>query len=125
MRDDGIVSICNLVNTTENGLMPLEELSPVSRHWFENRTIGINRSYLAKGADETIDKLIRIDFNPNISTDQYAVLGDGSQYRITNAQHFDPSGQGVYSSSGLDRLRYSELTLTRLKNNYDVLTEEE
>ena len=124
MYDDGIVSICNLVNTAENGSMPLEQLSPVSRHWFENRTIGINRAYLAKGADEMIDKLIRIGFNPDVSAEQYALLGDGSQYRITNAQHFDPGGQGVYSSSENDRLRYTELTLSKLKNNYDVLTQE-
>lgn len=127
MRDDGVLYICDLINVSDNGNMPHELLNRVSKHWFDLRTIGVGRAYLAKGVNEQIDMLVRIDMNPNIRIGQYAVLGNGDQYRITNVT----SGEEVfertkqvnslyYRQPKIVGLKYTELTLERLDHNYDV-----
>lgn len=127
MRDDGVLYICDLVNVADNGDMPHEILNRVSKHWFDLRTIGVGRAYLAKGVNEQIDMLVRIDLNPNIRIGQYAVLGNGDQYRITNVT----SGEEVfertkqvsslyYRQPKIVGLKYTEITLERLDHNYDV-----
>ena len=63
MRDDGVVRICNLVDQAESGEMPKMVLQQVSKHWFESRTIGVSRIYAARGVNEQIDLLIRIEEN--------------------------------------------------------------
>lgn len=115
MKDAGLVTICNLENTAEPGRMPVEQLVPVTRAFFEERTVGYNRFYTALGANQQVDLLIRIWRFP-AQIGQFAVLTDSEndgQYRITNVQHLLDD----------DRLKATDLTLTRLERNYDVATE--
>ena len=109
--DDGIVYLCRLTDMSTAGLMPVQKLVKFARHYFEERTISFRRQYAAKGVNEQIDMLIRIHYDPQARIGQYAVLGNGDQYRIENvSQTYD----------GRSQLRCTELTLNRLEDFYDI-----
>lgn len=110
MRDAGTVTICELMNISDNGAMPVQVLMRQSRYWFEIRTIGVARQYQAKGVSEQVDLLIRIPYDESIRIGQYAVLGDGSQFVIDNATM-------VIDDDGL---KQTEITLRRLDKHFDV-----
>lgn len=130
MYDSGTLKVCNLTDIAENGTMPKQILSVVNKYWFEMRTIGINRRYLAKGVNENIDLLVRIPRDNNIEIGQYAVLGNNDQYRISNVSHGHEQPyytrlvkkdfyQG-YHTVYITELDYTELTLVKLENYYEV-----
>ena len=111
MLDNGILYLCELNDEAEPGDMPKVRLKKIARHWYEERLIGMQRQYLAKGVNEQIDLLARIRYEPKARIGLYVMLGNGEQYRITNI------------SPGTDRangLRCTDLTLTRLEEKYDV-----
>lgn len=119
MLDNGILILCSLENVSEAGYMPQEKLIEKHRGFFEEQSIGLTRSYLAKGADEQVDMVVRIwneGVRPRIS--DYAVLQNydsqenekGDQYRITLVQ----------PTTNEDGLKCFDLTLERLGDNYDV-----
>ena len=109
--DDGIVYLCKIFNTSENALKPVEVIIKTARHYFEERTISFRRQYAAKGANEQIDMLIRIHYDQNARIGMIALLGNGDQFRIANVTH-------AYDSDS--RLRFTELTLERLEDFYNV-----
>lgn len=119
--DAGLVTLCNLVNTAEDGDMPKEQLVPVDTWQFEERAVGYNRFYAAAGANQRVDMLIRIWRAP-AHIGQYAVLTDyegqenegGDQYQIDSVQQL------------LDRngLKVTDLTLRRVDKLYEVLAAE-
>lgn len=114
--DSGIVTICDLTDTSEPGDMAKYKLVEVSRAYYGNKTVSYRRSYAAKGANEQIDLLIRVWRDPNIRMGQYAVLSDSTddgQYLITLIQH----------TVDADNLQVSDLTLRRLDQLYEVATE--
>ena len=111
--DSGILYLCELKNTAEPGDMPHDELVRIARHWYEERMIGMQRQYLAKGVNEQIDLLARIHHEPKARIGLYAVLGNGEQYRITN----------MSNGKNDDELRFTDLTLTRLEDYFDVADE--
>lgn len=121
--DAGIVTICTLENTAAAGDMPKSKLVPLMYEdeeltWqFEERTVGMNRQYQAKGVSERVDMLIRIWRAP-VRIGMYAVLTDyegqenpaGDQYRIDNVQQLiDDHG-----------LKVTDLTLYRMEEYYEV-----
>lgn len=110
MLDAGILYLCQLNDVAEPGDMPREVLQKVARHWYEDRVIGMNRQYLAKGVNEQVDKLVKIHYEPKARIGLYAMLGNGEQFRITNVSPIIDD----------DGLRKSELTLTRLEDYFDV-----
>lgn len=110
-RDDGIVYLAELQNEAEPGDKPAYSLHPVSRQWYEDRAIGFRRQYAAKGVSEQVDMLIRVTHNTRARIGLYAVLGNGDQFRITNVTNARDDETG---------LRYTELTLTRLDQNYEI-----
>lgn len=127
MRDDGVLFICDLTNNAPNGDMPKETLTKVGKYWFENRTIGINRQYLARGVNETIDKVVRIAKTENVHIGQYAMLGNGDQYRISmvtsgyeQREFTRMVDQKYYKTARIIGLDYTELTLVKVENYYDV-----
>lgn len=130
MYDSGVLTICNLVNVAENGAMPKQVLCPQSKHWFEIRTIGMQRQYLAKGVNEQIDLLVRIRRNNNVHIGQHIVLGNGDQYRISLlTQGHDESFYTRlvtkefykgYNTARIVDLDYTELTLIKLEKNFEV-----
>lgn len=130
MKDDGVLYICNLVNEAENGDMPKEVLQIVNKHWFENRVVGYGRFYSAQGVNQRVDRLVRINLDNNIRIGQYAVLGNGEQFRIDMVSH----GQEVfertkmidskyYRQPKIVGNKYTEITLSRVENYYDVETD--
>lgn len=130
MKDDGVLYICNLVNEAENGDMPKEVLQIVNKHWFENRVVGYGRFYSAQGVNQRVDRLVRVNLDNNIRIGQYAVLGNGEQFRIDMVSH----GQEVfertkmidskyYRQPKIVGNKYTEITLSRVENYYDVETD--
>lgn len=119
LLDAGVLTICNLTNTAALGDMASYKLVPVISQFFGERQIGINRAYLAKGADEQVDLLARIwDEGVRPKIGQYAVITkyryqenlDGDQYRITLVQ----------PTINEDGLRVFDLQLERLVDNYEA-----
>ena len=109
--DGGIVYLAELVNVAAAGMKPLYSLNRISRDWYEDRAIGFRRQYAAKGVNEQVDILARIHYNKRARIGLYAILGNGEQYRITNVTNARDDETG---------LRYTELSLTRLDENYEV-----
>lgn len=109
--DNGVVYVCSLVNTAPNGRKPKNELVKRYKFWFNQRTIGYNRQYLAKGVNEQVDMLIRIPYCLGVRIGMFALLGNGEQYHINNVSH---------GLDDINALIYTEITLERLDDNYDV-----
>lgn len=132
MYDSGVLFICNKENISDNGDMPVETLIKKNKYWFEMQTIGINRSYLAKGVNERVDLVVRVHGTQNISIHQYCVLGNGDQYRITLVSHGHEQSeftrmvnQKYYKTARIVGLDYTELTLMKLEKNYALQTDED
>lgn len=107
MRDMGILTLYNLTNTADNGDMPAEKLVSVGTAYYAERTVGYNRIYAAKGANEEIDSVVRC-YNTDVPySAKYVVLEDGNQYRITVKQK-------IVDEDATD------LTLVRVEDYYDV-----
>lgn len=113
--DDGIVYICKLENTAPKAKKPSYKLVKKSRLWFGERTVGYNRQYLAKGVNEQVDMLIRTTRNPAARIGDYAVLGNGEQFKIDNI------AQLIDEATGLKATDYS---LRRLEEFYEVDAED-
>ena len=115
VMDDGIVYLAQLTDRSLPGEMPKEVLTKVARHWYEERTIDFRRQYAAKGANEQIDMIIRIHWEKRARIGMYAVLGNGDQFEIQNVAH---------GTDDVSRLKYTELTLQRMEDFYDLLETE-
>jgi len=116
MFDAGLVTICDLQNTAAPGRMPVQKLVSVTSAYFGERMVGYNRYYAAQGVNQQIDLLIRIWRCPAVKIGMYAVLSmseNDGQYRITNVQHILDE----------DGLKVTDLTLSRLEDNYAVAAE--
>ncbi|HIT34778.1 MAG TPA: hypothetical protein IAC31_09190 [Candidatus Faecousia intestinigallinarum] len=111
--DDGMLTVCNLTLEASTGNMPVERLSPISRHFYGARTVGMNRQYAAMGVNERVDMLVRIWRDRNIHIGDYVLLEDGQQYRIDQVQQVD-------DEHGLPA---TDLSLSKLENNYAVKSE--
>lgn len=127
MFDSGVLYICDKIDQRENGNAPKEVLSIRNKFWFERRTIGINRQYLAKGVNEQIDLLARIPGAQKVSIGQYVMLGNGDQYRIDNVtvgyeqnDYTRMVDQKYYKTARIIGLDYTELTLSKLEKNYEL-----
>ena len=114
LLDSGILTLCEKINTSQAGLMPSEKLSQKTQMYYGIRTVGYSRQYAALSVGQMIDMLVRVQFNPHISAGMYAILEDGEQYRIDLVQHVEDDS---------DRLKMTDLTLSRLKNFYDLAQE--
>lgn len=123
MLDSGKATFCDLLDVSDMGNMPRNVLKPVYPCMFENRIVGFNRRYAAMGVNQDISALIRIwrpplreDRTPMVDIGMYAVLEESEidgQYRVDVVQpliNYD----GIY---------ITEVTLSKLENNYDVLEE--
>lgn len=113
--DDGILYLCTLINTAENGRKPIERLTVINRYWYGERTVGFARQYAAKGVNEQVDMLVQVKYDGMPRIGMYAVLGNGEQFLVQNIAHFFDSET---------ELRCTELTLQRLENYYDLDTGE-
>lgn len=119
LLDSGTVTLCKLVNYALPGDMAKYKLKKIISQNYDERQIGLNRAYLARGADMQVDMVIRIwdeGVRPRIG--YYAVLTDykwqddpeGDQFRIDLVQ----------PTLNEDGLQVFDLTLYRLEKNYDA-----
>lgn len=112
LYDDGIIFLATLTDSATSGDMPKEQLTKVGRFWYEERMIGLRRQYAAKGAREQIDMIVRIHgYQTEARIGRYAILGNGDQFRITNVSRGEEDAT---------RLRFTELTLERLDELYEL-----
>lgn len=110
MRDMGILTLCALTTTASDGNYPAEKLVSVGTAYYAERTVGYNRIYAAKGANEEIDTVVRC-YNTDVPySAKYAVLEGGDQYQISVKQK-------IVDEDATD------LTLVRVENYYDVASE--
>lgn len=130
MFDSGTLFICELIDTAQPGDMPKQKLHIVNKYWYEDRVVGYNRQYAANGVNQRVDKLVRIPHDLSIHVGQYAVLGNGEQFRIDHAtpvqdvfERTKMIDSKYYRQPRIVGLKATELTLSRLENNYDVLTD--
>ena len=108
MRDAGILTYYELINTAVAGLMPKEQLVAMGTAYYYERTVGVTRAYAALSANQRIDKLVHC-YNTDVPVSaDYVILEDGYQYRINLKQQ---DGDDV------------DLTLERLEEYYNVDTE--
>ena len=107
MRDMGILTLYDLVTTSTSGDMPIEKLSLVGTAYYAEKTVGYNRIYAARGANQEIDTVVRC-YNTDVPySAKYVVLEDGNQYQISVKQK-------IVDEDATD------LTLVRLEDYYDV-----
>lgn len=111
MFDSGICTICIKTESSVNGLMPVERLTPkVSNVYYGDRTVSYTRLYEARGADSQIDRLIRIPAEVSALPDDYVVISD-EQYRV------DAVSDVIVARS----TRAKELSLIKLEDYFDVI----
>ena len=111
MMDDGTCRIYRVEDDASPGEMPAPHLVPHSCDYdmpYEDRMISYSRAYAAMGADQQIDKIIRIWRIP-VEIGNVAVV-DGNQYQIDIVQ----------PTLNEDQLKVTDLTLRRLEENYDI-----
>ena len=110
MRDMGILTIYDLVSTSAAGDTPVEKLEALCKAYYAEKTVGYNRIYAARGANESIDMVVRC-YNTDVPySGKYAILEDGNQYQISVKQK-------IVDEDATD------LTLVRLEGYYDVASE--
>ena len=111
MRDEGILEFYTLTNTAPKGAKPIEKLVDLNvSAFYANKQIGVQRMYLAKGADYRLDKLVRA-YNTLIpEAAKYVILEDGRQYRIGDIALIPDEDA-------------CEISLERLVNYYEVADE--
>lgn len=113
MIADGTLKICTLQNTAAAGAMPVDRL--VQKYpedvYYSDRVVGYNRQYAAMGADQFISKLVRIWDMP-VEVGEYVII-DGTQYRIDQVQLLKDE----------DGLKVRDLTLSKLEDRYDCITD--
>lgn len=107
---DGTLTVCELVNNGERGLMPHYVLRGKAVHYYGNKVIGYGRQYAAMGVDQRIDRLVRIWRDNDVNVHDYVLLDDGHQYRIDMVQHLQDD----------DGLNVTDLTLYRWEDNYEI-----
>lgn len=122
--DSGILWTCELVNKAEGGNKPSFSLSKKRRHWYGERTVGYGRQYAAKGVNEQVDLLVRIHADRTARIGMYAVLGNGEQFRIDNVAQIVDDGYNSGDPDGGTGLSYTDLTLSRLEDYYDISAED-
>ena len=110
MRDMGVLTLYDLVTTSTSGDMPIEKLSEIGKAYYAEKTVGYNRIYAARGANQEIDTVVRC-YNTDVPySAKYVVLEDGNQYQISVKQK-------IVDEDATD------LTLVRLEDYYNVDSE--
>lgn len=109
LLDSGVLKICSVENIANPGDMPIDKLVEKSKHWYGDRTVGMTRYFVAKQADNEVERLVRIWQDKSITTRNYCVC-DEVQYKILQVQHLLDE----------DSLRVTDLTLERLGDPFVV-----
>lgn len=111
--DDGVLTICAVVDKSAPGSMPAPKIVRKSEHYYAERTVGYGRQYAAMGVSEQVDMLVRIWRDSSIRIGMVVLMEDGEQYRINNIQQ-------VVDEDGL---KCTDLSLRRLDQFYELAGE--
>ena len=108
-HNDGTVKIYRVDNIAQPGNRPQEGLVLKRTLRYKERTVGINRAYLAKQAGAEVSYVLRTPRLRDISTQDVAIPNDGKQYRITMIQYPEDTNPPAM-----------DLTLERLEHDYEM-----
>ena len=108
--NDGVVIICDIVDVSEPGYAPKEELLPKYKLGYEERQMGVQRYYAAQQSQIQIERVIRIQRGIAIDSQNVAITEDDHQYRIDLIQ----AVQDVYPPS-------LDVTLAKIDHDYEVI----
>lgn len=113
MLADGTLRLYTLQNMALPGAMPVPKLIPKYPQdiFYADRVVGYNRQYAAMGADQYVSKLVRIWELP-VNVGEFVIIGN-DQYRIDMVQFLRDE----------DGLKVCDLTLSKLEERYDCITE--
>lgn len=104
--NSGVVELYSVSDGAKPGYQPVEQLTFKARLRYEERTLGIQRAYLAKQAQAEVERVLRTPRVKGIGVRDVAVTEDGRRYRVDLVQSVD----GVYPPS-------MDLTLARLEQD--------
>lgn len=110
-HDDGILTIYQLINEADNGLMPSFKKEKVAEHFFVYRTVGYGRYFRRSGVNMQVDSICRIWEDRSIKANMTVEI-DGEFYRIVQVQH-------LYDENNI---RVTDLSLERV-SEIDEVTE--
>jgi len=108
-HNDGAVKIYTVDNIALPGNKPKEGIVLKQILRYKERTVGINRAYLAMQVGADVSLLLRCPRLRDVFPQDVAIPNDGKQYRITMVQYPEEITPPVM-----------DLTLERLEQNYEV-----
>lgn len=114
----GKLNICELIDARTAaekaaGSKPKEKLGVIGWTYYGDRNISYSRVYQALGADRRIDRIIRVPVDVLVEPGNYVIIG-GTQYRV------DIATAVIVKSN----YRATELTLIKVEDRYDLVTEQ-
>lgn len=107
--NNGVVEIFRVENMADEGDRIQEKLVLYNKYNFGNRSIGMQRQYLAMQNDVNIKKLIRIPTTDSTINTQMIAVINGTQYTIQQVQEVDDA-----------MLNHLILTLTDVEDDYET-----
>ena len=107
--NDGIVNIYSVQDGAAPGYRPVPVLVLVKRMRYQERYLGINRLYSGRQNQVDIQRIVRVQKVPGVSTQNVAITEDGKQYRVDSVQDVI----GAYPPS-------LDLTLATVEQEYEV-----
>lgn len=110
--DDGILCICKTVNGAKPGEKPVIKLEEKDKYYYGYDTLGFQRYYTAKQAQEQIECVVNVPGWNDIEATDICVLENGKQYRISLVQPMKDT----------DGLKMTKLSLERISEEYDFKT---
>lgn len=86
-HNDGIVKIYAVVNISPPPDRPKESLMIKHTLRYKERTVGLNRHYVAKQSGVDVAYVLRVPRLRGVSPQDVAIPNDGKQYRIEQIQY--------------------------------------
>ena len=108
--NDGVVTVWRLEDVAKPGYQPVKKLVPKEKLLYEERALGLSRYYAGRQNQVEIQRVIRVQYRPGVSSQDVAVTQDGRQYRIDLVQRV----QDVFPPS-------MDLTLAKVEQRYEVI----
>lgn len=84
--NDGVVQICNVIDAAPEGAKPVEQLQKKYHLRYEERMVGVTRYWQALQANAKIEKVIRCQRRPDVTSQDIAVIV-AAQYQIKQVQY--------------------------------------
>ncbi len=85
--NDGVVTVYSVEDGAAPGLRPVPMLLEKVRLRYQERYLGINRLYSGRQNQVEIQRILRVQKVPWISSQDVAITEDGRQYRIDSVQN--------------------------------------